>query len=85
MKNPNSIILAVTDATTDFANSDSLKLASAIDKERKRTIGVSSRKENIICGSVYYCSLRMIKFFQSILYCNIFSIKYIKIFKFLPF
>ncbi|KAF0756361.1 hypothetical protein AaE_004663 [Aphanomyces astaci] len=41
--NPNSIILAVTAANTDLANSDSLKMARAIDPEGLRTIGVLTK------------------------------------------
>ena len=40
VKNPNTIILAVTAANTDLANSDSLKLAREVDPEGSRTIGV---------------------------------------------
>ena len=48
MKNPNTIILAITAANTDLANSDSLKLAGEIDPEKKRTIGVSKQFYSII-------------------------------------
>ena len=37
---PNAIILAVTGANTDLANSDGLKLAREVDPEGQRTIGV---------------------------------------------
>lgn len=40
VKNPNTIILAVTAANTDLANSDSLKLAREVDPEGIRTVGV---------------------------------------------
>jgi len=40
VKNPNTIILAVTAANTDLANSDSMKLAREIDPEGSRTVGV---------------------------------------------
>lgn len=40
IRNPNTIILAVTPANTDLANSDSLKLAREVDPEGDRTIGV---------------------------------------------
>mmetsp|Transcript_17666 Transcript_17666/g.15477 ORF Transcript_17666/g.15477 Transcript_17666/m.15477 type:complete len:153 (-) Transcript_17666:1309-1767(-) len=43
MKNPNTIILAITAANTDLANSDSLKLAGEIDPEKKRTIGIVTK------------------------------------------
>lgn len=40
IKNPNCIIIAVSKATDDSANSESLKLAREVDKEGVRTIGV---------------------------------------------
>jgi GTP-binding protein EngB required for normal cell division len=43
ISNPNSIILAVTAANTDLANSDSLKMARFIDPEGLRTIGVLTK------------------------------------------
>lgn len=39
----NSIILAVTAANTDLANSDGLKLAREVDPEGQRTIGVLTK------------------------------------------
>jgi dynamin 1-like protein len=41
--NPNSLILAVTPANTDFANSDALKLAKEVDPEGERTICVLTK------------------------------------------
>ena len=41
--NPNSIVLAVTAANTDLANSDALKLAREADPEGERTIGVLTK------------------------------------------
>ncbi|KAJ6228641.1 dynamin [Anaeramoeba flamelloides] len=40
---PNCIILAVTPANTDLANSDSLKLAKQVDPKRQRTVGVLTK------------------------------------------
>jgi len=40
---PNTIILAVTSANTDLANSDGLKLAREVDPEGLRTIGVLTK------------------------------------------
>ncbi|KAJ2373558.1 vacuolar protein sorting-associated protein 1, partial [Coemansia sp. RSA 2611] len=40
---PNAIILAVTAANTDLANSDGLKLARDVDPEGTRTIGVLTK------------------------------------------
>jgi dynamin 1-like protein len=43
ISNPNAIILAVTSANTDLANSDALKLACAADPRGERTIGVLTK------------------------------------------
>ncbi|KAJ5080264.1 dynamin [Anaeramoeba ignava] len=43
IKRPNCIILAVTPANSDLANSDSLKLAKSVDPKRERTIGVLTK------------------------------------------
>ena len=43
ISNPNAIILAVTSANTDIANSDALKLAASIDPEGNRTVGVLTK------------------------------------------
>ena len=43
ISNPNAIILAVTSANTDLANSDALKLAQTIDPEGNRTVGVLTK------------------------------------------
>jgi replication fork clamp-binding protein CrfC len=40
---PNAIILAVTAANTDLANSDGLKMARDVDPEGTRTIGVLTK------------------------------------------
>jgi dynamin 1-like protein len=40
---PNAIILAVTAANQDLANSDGLKLAREVDPEGLRTIGVLTK------------------------------------------
>ena len=45
---PNSIILAVTAANTDLANSDGLKMARECDPEGTRTIGVLT-KVDLMC------------------------------------
>jgi dynamin 1-like protein len=41
--NPNAIILAVTSANTDLANSDALKLAHEVDPYGERTLGVLTK------------------------------------------
>jgi dynamin 1-like protein len=43
ISNPNAIILAVTAANTDLANSDALKLAQAVDPHGHRTVGVLTK------------------------------------------
>lgn len=43
ISNPNAIILAVTSANTDLANSDALKLAQSVDPEGNRTVGVLTK------------------------------------------
>lgn len=43
IKNPNAIILSVTSANTDLANSDSLKMAREVDPKGDRTIGVLTK------------------------------------------
>ncbi|CAO3646819.1 unnamed protein product [Cunninghamella echinulata] len=48
---PNSIILAVTPANTDLANSDSLKLARQVDPSGKRTIGVITKLDLMDTGT----------------------------------
>lgn len=46
-----SIILAVTPANTDLANSDGLKLARQVDPEGKRTIGVLTKLDLMDTGT----------------------------------
>ncbi|KAI9277830.1 Dynamin central region-domain-containing protein [Sporodiniella umbellata] len=48
---PNSIILSVTPATIDLANSDSLKLARQVDPQGKRTMGVISKLDLMDAGT----------------------------------
>ncbi|OEU21105.1 dynamin GTPase [Fragilariopsis cylindrus CCMP1102] len=43
ISNPNAIILAVTAANTDVANSDALRMAKAVDPYGNRTIGVLTK------------------------------------------
>eukprot|EP00499_Haloplacidia_sp_CaronLabIsolate_P010336 CAMPEP_0196770428 /NCGR_PEP_ID=MMETSP1104-20130614/1128_1 /TAXON_ID=33652 /ORGANISM="Cafeteria sp., Strain Caron Lab Isolate" /LENGTH=534 /DNA_ID=CAMNT_0042140541 /DNA_START=87 /DNA_END=1687 /DNA_ORIENTATION=+ len=43
ISNPNSIVLAVSAANTDLANSDALKLAREVDPEGMRTVGVLTK------------------------------------------
>lgn len=48
---PNAVILAVTAANTDLANSDGLQLARSVDPEGTRTIGVLT-KVDLMCISL---------------------------------
>ena len=41
--NPNAVILAVTSANTDLANSDAIKLAREVDPLGERTLGVLTK------------------------------------------
>ena len=47
----NVIILAVTPANIDLANSDALKLARKVDPEGKRTIGVITKLDLMDAGT----------------------------------
>ncbi|GAA5843681.1 hypothetical protein JCM9279_000101 [Rhodotorula babjevae] len=51
IQKPNSIILAVTAANTDLANSDGLQLARAVDPEGLRTIGVLTKVDLMDTGT----------------------------------
>ncbi|GAW80068.1 dynamin protein [Plasmodium gonderi] len=62
IKNPNCIILAVSCANIDLANSDSLKMARSVDPKHERTIGVITKCDMVekpeiwkkmISGSLY--------------------------------
>lgn len=43
VKNPNSIILAVTAANTDIATSEAIKLAKSVDPRGDRTLAVCTK------------------------------------------
>ncbi|KAI8393761.1 Dynamin central region-domain-containing protein [Radiomyces spectabilis] len=51
ISNPNSIILAVTPANNDMANSESIKLARQVDPEGKRTVGVLTKLDLMDAGT----------------------------------
>ncbi|KAG9224241.1 hypothetical protein CCMSSC00406_0004740 [Pleurotus cornucopiae] len=66
---PNSVILAVSPANVDLANSESLKLARAVDPQGRRTIGVLTKLDlmdagtnalDILTGRVYPLKLGFI-------------------------
>lgn len=54
---PACIILAVTAANTDLANSDGLKLAREVDPEGTRTIGVLTKVDLMCVFSIFYIRL----------------------------
>eukprot|EP00041_Stephanoeca_diplocostata_P020828 m.474106 g.474106 ORF g.474106 m.474106 type:complete len:848 (+) comp21671_c0_seq1:114-2657(+) len=69
INNTNAIILAVSPANADIANSDSLKLAMEVDPQGKRTIGVCTKLDlmdkgtdatNVLTGKVVPLKLGMI-------------------------
>ena len=47
----NALILALSPATSDLANSDSLKLASEVDPDGDRTIGVITKIDLMDAGT----------------------------------
>ena len=49
--NPNAVILAVTAANQDLANSDGLKMARAVDPQGDRTIGVLTKVDIMDSGT----------------------------------
>jgi len=62
IQNPNSLILAISPANHDLANSDSLKIAREVDPEGERTLGVITKMDKadaddqviqIVEGKVY--------------------------------
>ncbi|KAL0567189.1 Dynamin-related GTPase protein, partial [Marasmius crinis-equi] len=69
ISNPNSVILAVSPANVDLANSESLKLARSVDPQGRRTIGVLTKLDlmdagtnaaDILTGRVYPLKLGFI-------------------------
>ncbi|KAJ8090631.1 Dynamin- GTPase protein [Marasmius tenuissimus] len=51
ISNPNSVILAVSPANVDLANSESLKLARSVDPQGKRTIGILTKLDLMDAGT----------------------------------
>ncbi|KAF9041717.1 dynamin protein dnm1 [Hymenopellis radicata] len=69
ISNPNSVILAVSAANVDLANSESLQLARTVDPQGRRTIGVLTKLDlmdagtnalDILTGRVYPLKLGFI-------------------------
>ncbi|XP_046572460.1 dynamin-1-like protein isoform X1 [Haliotis rubra] len=69
ISNPNSVILAVTSANTDFATSESVKLAREVDPEGRRTLAVITKLDlmdagtdamDVLCGRVIPVKLGII-------------------------
>jgi dynamin 1-like protein len=62
IKQPNALILALSPANVDLANSDSLKMAVSVDTKKERTIGVITKIDlmdegtnamDLLSGGVY--------------------------------
>ena len=51
IKNPNSIVLAVSPANSDLANSESIKMARIVDPDGSRTVGVISKIDLMDAGT----------------------------------
>lgn len=51
IRNPNSIILAVTPANTDFATSEAIKLAREVDLDGSRTLAVVTKLDLMDAGT----------------------------------
>ena len=69
IQRPNTLILAVTPANTDFATSESIKLAKMVDPDGLRTLGVITKLDlmdqgtdamDVLCGRVYNVHLGII-------------------------
>ncbi|KAK0489426.1 Dynamin central region-domain-containing protein [Armillaria novae-zelandiae] len=69
ISNPNSVILSVSAANVDLANSESLKLARTVDPQGRRTIGILTKLDlmdagtnalDILTGRVYPLKLGFI-------------------------
>ena len=69
IQRPNTLILAVTPANTDFATSESIKLAKMADPDGLRTLGVITKLDlmdqgtdamDVLCGRVYNVHLGII-------------------------
>ncbi|KAG7443987.1 uncharacterized protein BT62DRAFT_934574 [Guyanagaster necrorhizus] len=69
ISNPNSVILSVSAANVDLANSESLKLARTVDPQGRRTIGILTKLDlmdagtnalDILTGRVYSLKLGFI-------------------------
>ena len=54
IQNPNAIIVAVTPATIDLANSEALKLAREVDPHGLRTLGVITKLDLMDKGTNCY-------------------------------
>ena len=55
---PSCIILAVTPANTDLANSDGLKMAREVDPEGQRTIGVLTKIDLMCVTIAIFCRMQ---------------------------
>jgi replication fork clamp-binding protein CrfC len=66
IEKPNTLILAVTPANTDFATSDAINMARMVDPDGHRTLAVITKLDimdggtdamEILCGRVFNLSL----------------------------
>ena len=57
IKNPNSLILAVSEANTDITNSDALKMARTYDPKGQRTLGVVTKLDLMDRGTDAFATL----------------------------
>jgi len=69
IEKPNTLILAVTPANTDFATSESIKLARLVDPEGQRTLAVVTKLDlmdagtdamDVLCGRVFHINLGIV-------------------------
>lgn len=69
IEKPNTLILAITPANTDFATSESIKLARMADPEGRRTLAVITKLDlmdagtdamDVLCGRIFHINLGII-------------------------
>ena len=63
ISNPNSLILAVTPATTDLATSEALKLAREVDHDGRRTLAVITKLDLMDAGTQQFHFFGLIDYF----------------------
>ena len=68
IRNPNSLILAVTPANIDIATSESLKLAKEVDPEGRRTLAVITKLDIMDAGQLPCFSEKNLIFLPQLLF-----------------